>query len=68
MPSRPSIRVQSLSQPFEPYTFRKRVMTKTADLISAGDNLKDWMWKGPENKEIADLIPLKNEFEIKEGI
>ena len=43
-------------------------MTKTADLISAGDNLKDWMWKGPENKEIADLIPLKNEFEIKEGI
>ena len=43
-------------------------MTKNADLFSAGDNLKDWIWKGPESKEVAELALLKNDFEIKEGI
>ena len=32
------------------------------------DDLHDWTWKGPENVELDELIPLKNEYEIKEGI
>lgn len=30
--------------------------------------MHEWTWKGPENMEIAELVPLKNEFEIQEGI
>ena len=68
MPSRPTINVQSLSQPFEPISFKKSVMTKTADMFSTKDEMKDWVWKGSESKEISGLAQYKNEFEINEGI
>ena len=35
-----------------------------------GDDLKDWMWDGPEDsdEEIEDMIPLKNKYELEVGI
>lgn len=30
--------------------------------------MMDWMWKGPEDREVDKLVPFKNEFEINEGI
>jgi len=30
----------------------------------AKDDLRDWTWKGPENLELEELVPLKNEYEV----
>ena len=41
---------------------------KTVVDYVAKDDLRDWTWKGPEDLELEELVPLKNEFELKEGI
>ena len=32
------------------------------------DELHVWAWQGSEKMEIEELVPLKNEYEIQEGI
>ena len=41
---------------------------KTVVDYVAKDDLREWTWKGAENQELEELVPLKNEFEISEGI
>lgn len=38
------------------------------EILTNKDDLRDWMWQGPENTEVKQLVQMKNEFEIKEGI
>lgn len=42
--------------------------TRTAEVEAATDDLHEWAWQGPAKMEIEELVPLKNEYEIQEGI
>ena len=66
--------MQRLSRPFEPISLRKGILKNTVQSFDSfgtantEDVMMDWMWKGPEDREIDKLVPLKNEYEINEGI